>query len=320
MARIKENNVLAPGMQVGRWTIVGEVPLDGKERRWLCRCVCGTERNVLDRSLRYGRSVSCGCYRKECAEKSNTPDLTGRSFGELTVLRRVENKKDGASQWLCRCSCGSDYLVRGSLLTTGRRTRCTSNAHQKSYFYADVTGQRFGRLTALFPSKRNDECGSVIWRCRCDCGNEVDVSYNVLMYSHQKSCGCQKKEHDKKLHTFLTHTAGTSVDALKSKKIPVNNTTGYRGVYLIRGKYVAKIVFQKKQYFLGAYDDIEKAAEVRKEAENVLFDSVAEHYQKWKAYADIDPDWAATNPIQVTVKQLDDRLSVTLLPVIPEQD
>ena len=48
------------------------------------------------------------------------------------------------------------------------------------------------------------------------------------------------------MQTFLTHVAGTSVDMLKSKKIPTDNTTGYKGVYLIRGKYVAKIVFQNE--------------------------------------------------------------------------
>ena len=63
--------------------------------------------------------------------------------------------------------------------------------------------------------------------------------------------------------------AGTSVDILKSKKVPTDNITGYKGVYLIRGKYVAKIVFQKKQYFLGTYENIEEAAEARREAEEV---------------------------------------------------
>lgn len=68
-----------------------------------------------------------------------------------------------------------------------------------------------------------------------------------------KSCGCQKKEHDKSLQSFLTHVAGTSVDALKSKKVPTDNTTGYKGVYLIRGKYVAKIVFQKTVIMTACY-------------------------------------------------------------------
>jgi len=303
------------GEKVGRWTVLGEYILtEKKERKWLCRCDCGTERYVTERSLRYGGSVSCGCFRKERALESNSPDLTGRQFGELTVIRKVENTKHNATQWLCRCSCGADYVVQGSLLVTGKRTRCAGTAHEKNYAYVDITGQRFGRLVALYPSKRHDKSGSVVWRCKCDCGNEADVPYNTLAYSKQISCGCQKKEHDRKLKTFLTHVAGTSVDMLKSKKVPTDNTTGYKGVYLIRGKYVAKIVFQKKQYFLGTYDSIEAAAEARKEAEEVLFDGVAEHYRKWKEYADADPEWAAQNPIQVTVNQSDQKLSVTLLP------
>lgn len=108
----------------------------------------------------------------------------------------------------------------------------------------------------------------------------------MLKYTKTKSCGCQKKEHDQKLKTFLTHVAGTSVDMLKSKKIPADNTSGYKGVYIIRGKYVAKIVFQNKAYYLGTYDDIQDAVIARKEAEEVLFDRVAEHYQKWKCCAE----------------------------------
>lgn len=65
------------------------------------------------------------------------------------------------------------------------------------------------------------------------------------------------------LRTFLTHVDGTSIDALKSDRIPSNNTTGVKGVYKIRGKYVAKIVFKKKQYILGQFDTLALAAEAR---------------------------------------------------------
>ena len=301
------------GQKIGRWTIQGNFILNSrKERKWLCRCDCGTERYVLERSLLYGGSVSCGCFRRERALESNSPDLTGKKFGELTVIRKVENTKHNSTQWLCKCSCGSDYVVQGSLLVTGRRTHCGCKTDRGRP--ADITGKKFNRLTALYISKRNDPKDGVIWHCRCDCGNEVDVPYNSLVFCNQKSCGCQKKEHDQKLQTFLTHVAGTSVDMLKSKKVPTDNTTGYKGVYLIRGKYVAKIVFQKKQYFLGTYEKIEDAAEARKEAEEVLFDGVAEHYQKWKRYADADPVWAEQNPIQIVVNQENRHLNVAFLP------
>ena len=245
-----------PGVEIGRWTVLQELPKSGRERRWLCRCACGTERSVLDRSLRHGGSVSCGCLRKERAGEAHVKDLIGSQFGELTVLRKTDSTKHGSSQWVCRCSCGEECVVRGSLLISGRKTRCSGSAHEKNYAYNDISGQRFGRLVALFPSRRYDPSGSVVWHCRCDCGKETDLSYNTLVYTNQKSCGCQKKEHDQKLKTFLTHVAGTSVDMLKSKKVPKDNTTGYKGVYFVRGKYLAKIVFQKKQYYLGTYENI----------------------------------------------------------------
>jgi len=56
------------------------------ERKWLCRCECGTEKYVLERSLLYGGSESCGCLRKERAARAVAYDLHGQVFGELTVL------------------------------------------------------------------------------------------------------------------------------------------------------------------------------------------------------------------------------------------
>ena len=59
------------------------------------------------------------------------------------------------------------FLFRRSLWAIGQRG-CGMRAK-------DLTGQRFGRLTALYPTNRRDYKGSVIWHCRCDCGNETDV-------------------------------------------------------------------------------------------------------------------------------------------------
>lgn len=33
-----------------------------------------------------------------------------------------------------------------------------------------------------------------MWHCKCDCGNEKDISYNSLMYDKTQSCGCISKE------------------------------------------------------------------------------------------------------------------------------
>ena len=41
----------------------------------------------------------------------NFQDLTGKVFGQLTVIERAENTKDGKARWLCRCTCGNECVV-----------------------------------------------------------------------------------------------------------------------------------------------------------------------------------------------------------------
>ncbi len=58
--------------------------------------------------------------------------------------------------------------------------------------YKELEGVRFGRLTALYPLKRRDQRGCVYWRCRCDCGEEAEVSENNLVLGHQQKLRLSK--------------------------------------------------------------------------------------------------------------------------------
>lgn len=181
----------------------------------------------------------------------------------------------------------------------------------------DITGRRFGQLTALAPTDARDAKGNVIWHCRCDCGNEADISYNVLLYTSVISCGCRRQEHNQAINSYLTHVGGTSLEILRSEKIPKNNTTGVKDVYRFRGKYLAKIVFQRKQYVLGTYDTIAAAAEARREAEEAINQTVVAYYEKWKEKAKTDPQWAEENPVRLLVNRGGSgRIFLTCLPEI----
>jgi hypothetical protein len=54
---------------------------------------------------------------------------------------------------------------------------------------ADLTGQQFGRLTAISFAGRNTR-GASLWNCRCICGNECVVRLSNLQSGNTKSCGC----------------------------------------------------------------------------------------------------------------------------------
>ncbi|MBQ8401073.1 MAG: hypothetical protein IJX14_03995 [Clostridia bacterium] len=194
----REKRCIETGMTFGRWTALTPAEGDG-EARWHCRCSCGTERDVLERSLLYGTTTSCGCARRENVSGALAHDLTGRTFGELTVLQKAEKQYGtGGIRWTCLCSCGKRYDVRGALLENGTRTHCSEKCHELHYAYKDITGQRFFDLTAVRPTDKRDIRGSIIWVCRCDCGNEKELSYNRLVYGKVKSCGCRPRTRRKK--------------------------------------------------------------------------------------------------------------------------
>lgn len=53
-----------------------------------------------------------------------------------------------------------------------------------------IAGQRFGKLIAVEETEGRGAGGSVVWRCVCDCGNEILSTRAQLIKGYRKSCGC----------------------------------------------------------------------------------------------------------------------------------
>lgn len=51
-------------------------------------------------------------------------DLTGKRFGKLVVLKRVDNNKHRQPQWECLCDCGNKTIVVGQKLRKGITKSC----------------------------------------------------------------------------------------------------------------------------------------------------------------------------------------------------
>lgn len=58
---------------------------------------------------------------------------------------------------------------------------------------SDVTGQRFGRLTAVSRSDTDDH-GNARWVCKCACGSLTTVALRNLRSRGTRSCGCLRRE------------------------------------------------------------------------------------------------------------------------------
>lgn len=88
----------------------------------------------------------------------------------------------------------------------------------------DITGQRFGRLVAIEPTKRRSSGGSPYWLCECDCGNETIVVSYRLQSGVTKSCGCLRAE----------------VAREKMRKIHAENRKHFNCIYCGSDKHYAK--------------------------------------------------------------------------------
>ena len=116
----------------------------------------------------------------------------------------------------------------------------------------DLTGQRFGKLTALRPA---ESIGTyTLWVCRCDCGQETVVRTSNLRSGRSKSCGCGRR---------------AIVKEAKIRSMNKNNTSGVAGVEWLpqKKRWKATICFNRKRYFLGHFPEFEDAVEARKRTE-----------------------------------------------------
>ena len=175
----------------------------------------------------------------------------------------------------------------------------------------DLTGKRYGQLTAICAAGRTTKAGSVIWKCRCDCGNEVEVSASDLNKGNNRSCGCLKEKSKKLVRDRLHIVDGACIEWLDERKGRHDNRSGCPGVYRKRnGKYTVNIGFKKKIYYLGSCDKYEKAAECRHRAEKMVHEGFLKAYQTWELKSEEEPGWGERNPFVYEVEKENGRLVV----------
>ncbi len=259
------------GMRFGLLTVLEKTKDKSGNIRWKCQCNCGNIVYAQTGHLNAGTRKSCGCVQRE-----KMKDLSGQRFGKLVVLRKTDKRKRGCVLWECQCDCGNICLKPTGELNWGSATSCGCAWRQP----AVKAGERYGRLIALEPTEKRDG-KSVVWKCRCDCGNICEERATSLQSGHVESCGCIKVESDKgKMLKNLTYQDNTCIEFLEKISVPTKaSTTGIRGVTLkADGTYQAGLTFRKKRYYLGRFKTLEEAAKARKQAE-IMVEEYLEQYR-----------------------------------------
>lgn len=133
-------------------------------------------------------------------------NLTGKKFGELTVLKRAENSKKGKIQWLVRCSCGKEVIKPGNHLKDSRF--CRRGGHARL-----GTGKAaFNHVIRTY--KRNAERRNLEW----------NLSEQEVFDISQRPCSYCGNPPD---HIIKASTYKVIGDFIYSGLDRVDNTKGY---------------------------------------------------------------------------------------------
>ncbi len=124
--------------------------------------------------------------------------LAGSRFGRLEVIENVGIVNRNTS-YKCKCDCGNIKIIAGFNLKSGHTQSCGCFQREMAASYSTkltlnsgMIGQKYGRLKVLVLFKVHNK--RTLFKCRCDCGNILNVERSNLLTGHSRSCGCLAKE------------------------------------------------------------------------------------------------------------------------------
>lgn len=107
------------GRIFGRLTVVKMIESKNRNMYWLCRCECGREVEVCGRSLRRGRTKSCGCLQRELVSERFSVPIPRNSEKLYHIWKGMRkrcrggddiHKKYYTSRGIMVCNEWDDYL------------------------------------------------------------------------------------------------------------------------------------------------------------------------------------------------------------------
>jgi hypothetical protein len=200
-------------------------------------------------------------------------DLTGNEYGVLKVVQKHSGGHD--TRWLCECSrCGRESVYRTYVLKGPREEcyRCKEIEYvDKGEYYEGITRNGSFKLDKGDYEKcrpyiwGKDYKGYVVYNYG---GNVLRIRMHRFILNAPDDVQVDHINGDKSDNRRANLRVCTPCENAYNRKVPSNNTSGFKGVRNVKGRWAAGITVNKKYIHLGYFDDIQEAAAVRKEAED----------------------------------------------------
>ena len=246
------------GQQFGKLLVLGIDPEHSHNSSgkilWKCQCECGTICYKTADSLK--RPVTAKNTMKACSKKCGAAIPIGTKFGKLTVVENIF-KENETTKTRCVCECGNEIITAPSRLKNGTTKSCgcykkehMSKISKNNNSAVDLSGLRFGKLIAIKPTERR-QGRSVVWECKCDCGNIHFASVTNLKNGDVTRCAQCKilSKGEEKIKELLQreNIPFETQKTFETCRSPKTNTL-FRFDFYVNNSYL--IEFDGKQHFI----------------------------------------------------------------------
>ncbi len=139
-------------------------------------------------------------------------DRSGQTFNGIEVIHYVGKDKNNKIYFMCRCTCGNEFIARSNkkVISCGCGECSNKNALDKiidtcyptSHNFKDLTGKKLYGIEVL-KYIGMDKHHAVYYKCKCRCGNEFITMGSRLQRGYKLSCGCYRtglKKYNNKTH------------------------------------------------------------------------------------------------------------------------
>ena len=171
------------GKKINMLTVLGE----SEDHMLRCRCDCGKEVFYKDYVLR-----SKGKAPISCGHIKNSKDIVLRSKENAPIsCGHIENSLFPESASASSTSISTSSTTSIKKTEKAEKTEKTEKAEKKKK-KADkcpnLVGNRYGRLKVM--ALDEPHASYRMWRCHCDCGDEITIREGNLLSGNTRSCGC----------------------------------------------------------------------------------------------------------------------------------